>query len=328
MESSELRILSMSVYEPLDFFAHVAASSTLQADRTFATYAKYLVAGICSQSGAERTSKYMVEVQGRKKATNLNLDKGRKMLELKMHLMHNNSVRKVHEKEQREGERSIADDLRTVYLAKRERAKEVAELKKRLSELRNQEKDEAEAEAEARAEADELVVTTTTAQLVTAADVDDVLGAEKEEHTELEPYELPVGHIAVMEVPPAAELVRFVQGVEAPSMVKKKIMYNYEGYNWLVGIVLRRNGDVRRAMHDGIVANFIVQFEIDEGRSTAMVLDAEDYSTELLAPFGAWFLLDTEEVVTEAAETEGAPEAVEAEPVEAEPAEAEATEPV
>ena len=102
---------------------------------------------------------------------------------------------------------------------------------------------------------------------------------------------MPAGYIAITEVPPAGELVRFVQDVEAPSVVKQKIMYNYEGYGWLDGIVLRRNGDSRRAMHDGTVANFIVQFEMDEGLTTAMVLDAEDYSTEPLAPFGAWFLL-------------------------------------
>ena len=75
-------ILSKSIYVPVDFFAHVSAMSTLKADKIFATYATYLVAGFCSQSGAERTNKYMVEVQGRKKATNLNLEKASYLLYL------------------------------------------------------------------------------------------------------------------------------------------------------------------------------------------------------------------------------------------------------
>lgn len=148
VESPQRRLLGMMVYEPVDFFAHVAAVSSLAADQVFASYAKILVAGFCSQSGAERTNKYMVEVQGRKKATNLNLEKGRIQLELKMHLMHKESVRKVHSKEQRDGVRSVAEDLRAVYMSKRERAKEVLELKRRLSELRIEEKDEEEAAAE------------------------------------------------------------------------------------------------------------------------------------------------------------------------------------
>jgi hypothetical protein len=81
-ESSQRGILSKSIYVPVDFFAHVSAMSTLKADKIFATYATYLVAGFCSQSGAERTNKYMVEVQGRKKATNLNLEKASYLLYL------------------------------------------------------------------------------------------------------------------------------------------------------------------------------------------------------------------------------------------------------
>ena len=71
------------------------------------------------------------------------------MLELKMHLMHDAALRKANDKEQREAQQTIAHDLRAVYLAKRERAKEVIELKRRLIELRNEEKDEEEATAEA-----------------------------------------------------------------------------------------------------------------------------------------------------------------------------------
>eukprot|EP00966_Prymnesium_polylepis_P025986 599098-Prymnesium_polylepis.1 len=39
------------------------------------------------------------------------------------------------------------------------------------------------------------------------------------------------------------------------------------------------------------IANFIVEFQMDNGRSTAVVLDSEDYSHEPLAGVGAWFLV-------------------------------------
>ena len=242
----------MSVKEPVDFFAHVKAVSTLAADKTFATYATYLVSGFCSQSGAERTNKYMVEVQGRKKATNLDLEKGRTMLELKMHLMHKAAVRKVHEKEQRDGVQSVAQDLRSVYLAKRMRAKEVSELRRRLAELRDEEKDEEDAEAEVRAmvEGEEAAAAEAAPQLVTEADVDDVLGVDDDDEAlPIEPYELPDGYVAIVQPPPEGQLVRFALGVAAPAVVSKKIMFNYNRYGWILGTVLRRNGELSTRIH-------------------------------------------------------------------------------
>ena len=41
-----------------------------------------------------------------------------------------------------------------------------------------------------------------------------------------------------------------------------------------------------------VVANFIVTFDIDITATTAVLLEAQDYSTEPSAPIGAWFLLE------------------------------------
>eukprot|EP00966_Prymnesium_polylepis_P319469 7375924-Prymnesium_polylepis.1 len=92
-----------------------------------------------------------------------------------MHLMHKAAITKQHKKEQHAGEVSVAADLRAVYLAKRERAKDVVELRHRLSVLRAKQKDEEEAEEELRATAEAEAVGGE-GRLVTAADVDDVLG--------------------------------------------------------------------------------------------------------------------------------------------------------
>eukprot|EP00966_Prymnesium_polylepis_P185422 4298045-Prymnesium_polylepis.1 len=108
-------------------------------------------------------------------ATNLNLEKVRVKLELKMHLMHKAAIKKAYEKEQRTGEVSVAEDLRAVYLTKRERAKEAVELRRRLSVLRTEQKEEDEAEAEARAAAEMGAGEEECMRLVTIADVNDVL---------------------------------------------------------------------------------------------------------------------------------------------------------
>eukprot|EP00966_Prymnesium_polylepis_P327101 7382968-Prymnesium_polylepis.1 len=184
--------------------------------------------------------------------------------------MHKAAIKKVHDKEQRTGEQSVAADLRGVYLAKREQAKEVVELRRRLSALRAEQKDKDEAELEVRATAEE-------GRLVMAVDVDDVLGEDDDNNvSHLEPYELPSGYVVIEEPPPENQLIRFTLGVSAPAIVGKPIMFNYGGYGWIVGNVLRRNGDQRRKMVDGTIANFVVEFQMDNGRSTAVVLDSED----------------------------------------------------
>ena len=59
------RLLARMVNDPVGFYSHVAGTSTLAADKAFAKLATYLCCGFASQSGAERTNKYMVEVQVR-----------------------------------------------------------------------------------------------------------------------------------------------------------------------------------------------------------------------------------------------------------------------
>ena len=301
----ESNVLSAFVYEPTEFFDHVQGTSTLQEDQIFATLATYLVNGFSSQSGAERTNKYMSEVQGRKKATQLNLQKGRIMLETKMHLMYKAARRTMHAKEQRDGESSVAADLRGVYLHRREEAKAVNEAQHRLAELRKQAKASASDEAEAAAGGEE--------PLVTASDVNDVLGEEEEEPDLAEPYVLPDGFTAVEQPPSDLQLVGFTtEAVLAPEVVGKRLMFNYDGYGWIGGKVVRRNGDARRRMDDGTIANFIASFDMDDGKTTALVLEREDYSSSLLAETGAWFLIcpiaaESEVADEEMAESEAAP---------------------
>jgi len=138
---------------------------------------------------------------------------------------------------------------------------------------------------------------------VTLNDITDVLGPDDAviEEEQAEPYLLPAGCFPITEPPPASQLVGFARNVSAPDVVGKQLFFNYDGYGWLHGKVLRRNGDQRRSMDNGTIANFIVAYDMDEGSSTAMLLEAEDYSALLLAPVGSWFLLSEEEAA-EAAE--------------------------
>lgn len=92
------------VEDPLAFFRHVKGTSVLPADETFAQIAIWLVCGFSNQSASERTNKYMVEVQGQKKATNLDLEKGRDKLGLRMHLTFKIARLKAHKRDQRNGE--------------------------------------------------------------------------------------------------------------------------------------------------------------------------------------------------------------------------------
>jgi hypothetical protein len=286
----EEKMLQRMVQTPLDFFAHVIGASSLNCDTAFGEIATWLVCGFCGQSGAERTNKYMVDVQGRKHESRLNLAKGRVKLEVKMALLHAAAKKKVHATEQRHSACSVAEDVRALYLGRRQEAKEAVVLRERLAELRQAER---AAEAEA-GEVDEAADT-----LVTLEDVTDVLGRDpvviEEEQTE--PYMLPAGRLPVTEPPPASQLVGFARNVSAPDVVGKQLFFNYDGYGWLLGKVLRRNGDQRRSMDNGTIANFIVAYDMDEGSSTAMLLESEDYSAQLLAPIGSWFLLSEEEAM-------------------------------
>ena len=104
----ELATLERRVHDPLGFWRHVARSS-LQCDVVFATeIAIVLVCGFANQSASERTNKYMADSAGDKKRSSLNLDKARKVLDLKMHLMYQKARAKAEAAEQRRTERSVA----------------------------------------------------------------------------------------------------------------------------------------------------------------------------------------------------------------------------
>jgi hypothetical protein len=270
------------VEEPLAFFRHVKGTSTLAADSGFAQIAIWLNSGFSNQSASERTNKYMVEVQGQKKATQLDLDKGREMLDLRMHLTYKLAREKAHRKEQREGQISISHDLRSAYMAKREHAKEVAELRGRLAELRSDERIDSEEEP-----------------LVTSGDVDDVLGdddasaADSAADGEAKLADvLPPGYTKVI-TPPATD---FELDPEKPSaqemLVGKKILWRWAEFGWCLGTVVRRNGDKRRKTGSGEVATFILCFEMDEGATTSVVLTANRYSTSPDADYESWMLLE------------------------------------
>jgi hypothetical protein len=61
-----------------------------------------------------------------------------KVLELKVHTMYQRAREKAEKKEQRSGNRSIAADLRSVYVAARALAQEEKEVKERLRQLRGE----------------------------------------------------------------------------------------------------------------------------------------------------------------------------------------------
>jgi hypothetical protein len=62
----------------------------------------------------------------------------RLVLDLKVHLMYEKARKKAEDAEQRKGFRSVASDLRLVYLQARARAREEKEVKQRLRELRHE----------------------------------------------------------------------------------------------------------------------------------------------------------------------------------------------
>ena len=63
-------------------------------------------------------------------------------------------------------------------------------------------------------------------------------------------------------------------------MLAQRIFFNYQGYGWLLGKVIRRNGNARLKVADGTIANFIVAFEMDEGATSAVELTEASYSTD------------------------------------------------
>ena len=80
----------------------------------------------------------MVDSAGDKKRSGLNLDKARKVLDLKMHLMYQKARMKAEAAEQRNCERTVAGDLRLLYEQMRSRAREEKQVKERLRKLRHE----------------------------------------------------------------------------------------------------------------------------------------------------------------------------------------------
>ena len=160
-EEGALTMLQRKVEDQLSFWRHVSRSG-LDCDAVFADeIAIPLVCAFANQSASERLNKYMVESAGDKKRSGLNLDKARKVLDLKVHLAYQKAREKADAAERRLGERSVAADLRTVYMQARERANEENRTKEHLRALRRELLVEDEDEA---------------TPLVTEADASTVLG--------------------------------------------------------------------------------------------------------------------------------------------------------
>jgi septal ring factor EnvC (AmiA/AmiB activator) len=113
-----------------------------------------LVCGFANQSASERVNKYMNDSAGDKKRTGLNLEKARKVLDLKVHLKYQKARDLAARREQRKGERSVAADLRALYVAARARAREEQRVKENLRTLR---REMAETEEELATEGEPLI---------------------------------------------------------------------------------------------------------------------------------------------------------------------------
>lgn len=97
----------------------------------------------------------------------------------------------------------------------------------------------------------------------------------------------------VLPVPTATQLDN--EDEDSKYIVGKKIEFNWgEGFGWCSGVVLRRNFDVRRTVAGPGTARatFILKLDVDNGRTTAVVLKAEMYSSEPSAPVESWCLLE------------------------------------
>ena len=69
-------------------------------------------------------------------------------------------------------------------------------------------------------------------------------------------------------------------------------------YGWCKGTIIGKINDRRRAI-EGDTVNFLARFDIDQGRSTDLSLEASMYDTSTSADYESWLLL--EEVLQEQA---------------------------
>lgn len=219
--------------DPVSFWRHVARSS-LECDQIFAKeIGIVLVCGFANQSASERLNKYMADSAGDKKRTGLDLEKMRAVLDLKVHLMYKKARMKAEAAEQRKGMRSIAVDLRFVYLQSRARAQEEKEVKQRLRELRHELHG-----AEEDGDGEET--------LLTEQDAADVLGETSE--SEL-PLAVPNGFTICAQAP-SEEALTFSKPVSDASkaLCGRRMMMRWEGFGWLIGTIMSVNEDKRRLL--------------------------------------------------------------------------------
>jgi hypothetical protein len=155
----------------------------------------------------------------------------RLVLDLKVHLMYEKARKKAEDAEQRKGFRSVASDLRLVYLQARARAREEKEVKQRLRELRHELHG---AEEDGGGEV----------ALLNEHDAAEVLGEDDE--SEL-PLSVPTGFVICAE-PPSEAALEFSKpaSAEAKALVGRRIMRKWEGFGWCIGTINSTNEDKRR----------------------------------------------------------------------------------
>eukprot|EP00966_Prymnesium_polylepis_P334642 7390018-Prymnesium_polylepis.1 len=140
------------------------------------------------------------------------------------------------------GQRSVAHDLRTVYLQARESVREENKVKERLRELRLESADTGDEAAE---------------PLITEFDACDVLG---EAMAEMEAMLIIPEGFKISE-PPLSSALEFSQPPteESQALVGRRIMRKWEGFGWLAGVLTSVNSDGRRTI-DKEKVNFFARF--------------------------------------------------------------------
>ena len=108
------------------------------------------------------------------------------------------------------------------------------------------------------------------------------------------PFTLPAGY-RVAESQPTPSQLEF-KNQEAEQLVGKKILFNWPGVGWCVGVITERNTDGRRKVAS-VPANFVVHYQIDDNLSTH-ALSLDEYGQREEA--NSWVLLE-EAAVEEAA---------------------------
>jgi len=205
-----------------------------------------------------------------KKRGLLNMKKAEAMLNVKMTEAYKQASQRASSHQQRHGKVSVAEDLRSLYMHARARAAEKRDLELRLAEMRQDERDEQEQAAE-----DE--------GLVTVDDVADVL----DEHEQ--PLLIPDGY-EVISITPTADMLDSTNAA-SDALIGKVIVLRFAHYGWCKGTIISKITDRRRAIgHDRV--NFVAKFDIDNGRTTDLSLDAIMYDTSPSAAYESWLLLE------------------------------------